>query len=126
MKRDLNLLRAILLKVEAYEKPTLPPHELTIENHDEALVAHHAGLLVEAGFLSGGGIQATGFGLYCMEGFRLTMMGYDFLETIRDPDIWSRTKSAANKIGGASLELLWEIAKEVAKEAAKVGFGLGS
>lgn len=126
MKRDLNLLRAILLKVEAHDRPTLPPHELTIQSHDEALVAYHAALLVEAGFLSDGGIQATGFGLYCTEGFRLTMTGYDFLETIRDPDVWSRTKSAASNIGGASLELLWEIAKEVAKEAVKAGFGLGS
>jgi hypothetical protein len=42
---------------------------------------------------------------------RLTWEGHEFLDDIRDPEIWRKTKDRAKSVAGAGLSLLWEIAK---------------
>jgi hypothetical protein len=47
---------------------------------------------------------------------RLTFQGHEFLDTIREPEVWRRTKEAAGKVGGAGLELLLAVGKAYAKQ----------
>ena len=42
---------------------------------------------------------------------RLTMAGHQYLETIRDPEVWRQTKESAEKIGSFSLDVLSALAK---------------
>jgi len=56
---------------------------------------------------------------------RLTMEGHDFLDTVRDPEIWRRTKQGATKAGGWTIGLLAEFGRAVLKQKAKeYGFDL--
>ena len=133
MKRDMDYIRELLLEIEGGRDyfETLSKNEtdvLGIET-DESLDeiagkkrALHLDLLAEAGLIRlthvGGG------GGYYVE--RPTWDGYEFIETMRDPTIWSRTKGAAGKAGGVGFGVLLEIGKSLVKgELAKHGIPLG-
>jgi len=108
MRRDSDLIRAILLAVEADERcdvlciPKLPGF------HDDA-VDSHTRLLVERGFLATYyPDRARGQPWACI---RLTWAGYDFLDNIRDPAVWRSVKRAASKVGSWSIDTLAAVAK---------------
>ncbi|MCY7439412.1 DUF2513 domain-containing protein [Bacillus altitudinis] len=61
--------------------------------------------LREAGFLNVNYYLGGNFRI-----FGITYEGHQFLENIRDPEIWAKTKSAAGKVGGASIHVIGEIA----------------
>lgn len=49
----------------------------------------------------------------------VTMKGHQFAENIKEPTVWNKTKSIANKIGNHTLHFLEGIAHDVAVEIAK-------
>ena len=120
MKRDMDLIRAILLKIEEQGSPTLakPP---TIEGADAPSVAEHLRLLYEAGLIDAAEHRRlAGAPLYL--DMRLTWEGHEFLENVRDPQVWSNTKAAAQKVGGFSFGLIAELAAGYLKaKAAALG-----
>lgn len=112
MRRDMDLLRLLLLKLEtisdeAHSVFVFDDDELAIEGYTEDQVAYHLELAVEAGLIDQGGNGV-------MNGFtfrRLTWDGHDFTDAIRDDDIWCKTRQGASAAGGFSLELLRDLAK---------------
>ena len=81
-------------------------------------------LLEEAGFLKGQDLSSLD-GLE-WQPKRLTYQGHEFLDTIRDGEVWRRTKAGAEKIGGASIGFVWELAKAYGKQLVteRLGFSL--
>lgn len=129
MKRDMDLIRAILLHFEAAEKPRLSSKSLVLDGWSGEQIAFHIELMKEAQLLdhqvvrpqfSDGGYMRAAFDM----GLRPTMKGYELLDSIRDPDLWRKTKEAGTRIGGAGVELLWEIAKGIAKQQMKTKLGI--
>lgn len=55
---------------------------------------------------------------------RLTWQGHDFLDKVRDPEIWHATKEGAKKAGGFSLELLGALAKGFLKKKIEAHTGV--
>ncbi|MDF2900348.1 MAG: hypothetical protein K0Q62_407 [Phenylobacterium sp.] len=55
---------------------------------------------------------------------RLTFRGHEFLDTIRDPEVWRLTQEGAAKAGGAGVQFLWELGKAYARQVAKERLGL--
>jgi hypothetical protein len=47
---------------------------------------------------------------------RLTFKGHEFLDTVRDSEVWKLTKESAQKAGVASVQVLFEIGKAYAKQ----------
>jgi hypothetical protein len=108
MRRDSDLIRAILLAIEADERCEilcLPK----IDDYDDAMVHFHARLLIEKGLLKTFFPDRTGKQPWVC--IRLTWEGYDFLDTIRDPMVWRSVKRAATKVGSWSIETIAAIAK---------------
>jgi hypothetical protein len=125
MKRDMSLVREVLLRVEALDMPPAAraicrgwDPEFKIEGYSEQLVDQHLRLLTEAGFING----KPAADAVMLEG--LTWEGHEFLDTVRSPEIWRRTKEAAGKVGGVSISILAEIAKATAKMVIKEHLGL--
>lgn len=126
MKRDMDLVRELLLKLESL--PLEPGHALVLMpessevatgEHSGAEIEYHLSLILEAGFVED-------VDLHPMRGItftRLSWRGHEFLDTIRSPQVWHETKSGIAKIGGASVELAWEIAKGYAKHLVKEKLG---
>lgn len=93
MKRDMDLVRDILLKAEAAERP-LQVESFYALNDSKELVNYHLELLIEHGFLDGAlhgswGSRVVSGTIHC-----LTWDGQDFLEGMRDQRVWETVKKA--------------------------------
>lgn len=125
MRLDKDLIRQILLAVEADEGPVYEAVLLEFEGRSESQVGYHVMQLVEAGYLVGEDLSSLDDEL-AWEAQRLTYRGHEFLDTIRDDEVWSRTKTAVGKVGGASLSMFLELGKGYAKQviAERMGISL--
>ena len=123
MKRDMDLIRDLLLKIEdgqrSFDLLTPEVAEILGENGDDRLprqqaelLEYHLTLLDSAGLIT---IQAKLSGAVWQIG-QITWAGHDFLDTIRDPAIWRATKAGAKQAGGFSLDLLKALAKGLIKK----------
>nr|WP_272874714.1 DUF2513 domain-containing protein [Roseomonas haemaphysalidis] len=122
----MDLVRSMLLAIEASE-PYADVMRMDIDgllpeddeqNTEYLRRYYHAELLVDAGFIKG---DAT-VGEYLVQS--ITWQGYEFLDAVRDPEIWKKTKAGVKSVGTASVAIIWEIAKGYAKQAAQTKLGL--
>ncbi len=125
MKRDMDLLRELLFRLEASPKIYAGRKSLSFEGRPDDEVTLHLKLLEDAGYIDrppparpvpgGAGIEI---------GMRLTHAGYEFLDSVRDPAIWSETKAGARKVGGFSVDLLMALAKGFIKKRLEENTGI--
>lgn len=110
MKRDWDLVRHILLKLEeqATVQSKLLPADLPA--FDEETVSYHFRLLDDAGLITakciGGGKR-----LHCVA-TGMTWAGHEFLDSVRTVTLWNRTKELVREKG---LELSFDAVKAAAK-----------
>lgn len=109
MKRDMDLVREILLQVESHNSPDEELENLKVEGFDDLLIFYHVHLLSDAGLLWA--TEARAIGIYEWSPIALTWAGHEFLDSIRDPEIWEKTKNSARSAGGFTMDLLKDIAK---------------
>lgn len=117
MKRDMDFIRDLLLRIEAGQTSFGPQVEApagpetaeqawgAFEDADSKL-QEHIKLLSERRLID----EVVFLDEQILVG-RLTWDGQDFVNTIRDPEIWSRTKSGALAAGGWTADLLKDLAK---------------
>jgi hypothetical protein len=124
MTRDMELVRSILLLVESSDVPPSMDDVLgQLPERKSEEVAYHLKMMIEqVGFLNAISVGA-------IEGdswidLELTWSGHEFLEAVRDPEVWRRTKEGAQKAGNAGLGFMWELAKAYAKHVAKERLGI--
>lgn len=98
MKRDMDLARKILLKIEE-EYVSTAIINLCIEGYDMEAVAYHCKILHEAGLVSDYGAQYGSDEIYVFGVGALTWEGNDYLDKIRDDSFWKKTKDAINQKG---------------------------
>jgi len=114
MKRDMDLIRRMLIEIEANDSC-----ELT--DVSEEIFAQHVPLLTEEQLIKGRvaleslngppGVQQT------MAYVRLTSKGQDFLASIRDESVWNKTKAKVAEIGGTiAFSMLSALANKCLKE----------
>ena len=121
MKRDMDLVRELLLRLEAIDIPAgvlrpVSPHNpaFAFESHSPDDIGRHFAMLVSGGFVETGSPRPFGPDGSLM--FRqLTWAGHDFLDSVRDPVLWKQTKDGALKAGGWTFELLKQLATGYAK-----------
>jgi hypothetical protein len=110
MKRDLNLIKEILLFVEA--KSDTLPNPIQITGYLEDEVNYHCLLLLESDYIQG---QKLGYGNVFPS--RLTSKGHDFLDASRDNGIWKKTIETIKEHGGSfTLEIVKTLAIDFAKQ----------
>lgn len=137
MKRDLDLIRKILLDLEG-RTPNLADDRLGFDlskvsaelGTTEQELQYHLVLLYEAEYIDGFALR----GLSHKSGKAMTLDseyawlaiphhitwdGHEFLETVRDEKIWASTKGAAKKIGSFSVDTLKELGKGFIKKQVK-------
>ena len=107
MKRNPDLIRDLMLALEAAEGAELLRLPM-LAQYRAHQVEHHFRLLVEADLATAGYTSSDGRRWIAV---RLTWPGHDYLDKIRDPQIWHHTKAAMSKAGTWSLETMGAIAK---------------
>ncbi len=121
MKRDMDLVRQLLLQIEQNGSPALS-NVPSMEGFDNDDVVHHVTLLRQAGLVKA--IDASSFDGVDYLQIEMTWQGHEFLDDVRDPEIWKKTKEGAGKVGSLSLGVLADIAKAaVAAKMKDLGFG---
>ena len=110
MKRDMDLVRLILLEIEDKYRSTAI-YDLAIDGYDTEMVAYHCKILYEAGLISDYKAQYADNEIYVFGVGSLTWNGNDFLEKIRDDSQWKKVKETITKKG---LPLVVDTIKSVA------------
>lgn len=118
MKRNWDTIREILIRLEE-----MPPEKQCLELADFPSVrayeySYHVEILMEAGLIDGQmcktiGPQADGF-----LAMRMTWAGHEFLDAIRNDNLWKKAKDSFVKEG---LAMTFDLVKSVAKDIA-VGY----
>ncbi len=129
-RRDMDMIRDLLLQIEGGKKafqiidPTSaaalgvePEVEMTSE--EAAKLELHLEMLADAQFIT---IARLSGGYWQIKS--LTWTGHDFIDSVRDPEIWKDTKDAATKAGGFTVDLLKALAKGLIKTQLKKHTGL--
>ena len=115
MKRDLNLVREILLKLEPlpahFDEPvtlTVGQGPLAIDGRSPDEIGYHLRVMAQGDLIRRGEINK---GTMSFPYYGLTWEGHEILDDVRDPEIWRKTKERAKAVGSVGLGFLWEIAK---------------
>jgi exonuclease V gamma subunit len=113
MKRDIDLIREILLALE--DAPEFDaPLNLTIDGYDENEINYHAYLLDQAGLIKAFNFSADESSIW--KASHLTWSGHEFLAAAKDDTRWKKTKAIVAKHGGNAT---FEVIKTLLTEAVK-------
>lgn len=104
MRRDLDLARTILRRIEA--APTVRDWiDITVEHHSAEVVSYHVMLLAKEGLIEA--IDLSDSDGFVWKSIRLTWAGHEFLDAARDESRWSKAKDIVlNKSGGLTFDVL--------------------
>ena len=126
MKRDLDLIRTILLRLESIDVPAghcipVGPNDLETEGYSGEQVAYHIQLLKSGGFVRELGSKPSRYGLNYSG---LSWEGHEFLDSVRDEKVWRDTRNAVQTIGGFTFGMVTDVAKEILSAKIKSAIGL--
>ena len=116
MKLNQDCIRDLLLYLEdnlGYQK-TLVINDLTLTPYNKTELMYTADRLIEANYINaniGWNMQSS----HVIVVTSISYQGHQFLDTIRDKDIWTKTKSKASKFASISLPILQELATSFIK-----------
>ncbi|MDO9141452.1 MAG: DUF2513 domain-containing protein [Methylobacter sp.] len=110
MQRNWDIIRKILLKVEALPTEGSDFYSADLADTDAETSAYHMRLLLEAGLIIGGCRDALG--PPSCHANRLTWEGHEFLDKIKNETLWQRIKATARSKG---IDLSFTVIKDVAK-----------
>ena len=116
MKRDIELIRMVMLAAEESKDP----YELVdpkFEGHNETEISYHIALLDDAGLLHGQ--DRSAIGVFRWSAGALTWAGHEFVEAVRDESVWKEALAITAKSGdGTVFEVLNKALMQVLEKRA--------
>jgi hypothetical protein len=128
MRRDPNLVRDALLMIEGLDIPAgatmlyyVGENGFVVDGNSNDAVSQHLIWLIEGGYING----ESQNGAFVIRS--LSWDGCEFLDKVRDPEIWSTAKDGAKKVGSWSVGLLADLAKTaIVAKAHSLGLPIGA
>jgi hypothetical protein len=114
MKRDMELVRAILLAMEA-PSHDFAPHPFTVAGYDQDVIGHHLWLMEQGELITAS--DMTGMG----EASCITWKGHDFLDTVRSEKVWTGVKT---QLTDQAMSLPFALVQDLAIKIAAAHVGL--
>lgn len=114
MKRDMDLVRKLLIKIEEVYEPGqkgISVSKVMIDGYDAQTVVEHLMLMKEADLLQSIDAKTYATGSTIVSIGNLTNKGYDTLEDFRNDTIWNKTKDVVKEKG---LPMVIDVFKDVA------------
>jgi len=114
MKRDWEIIRAILLRLESASTPNTYLNAEAIEEFPTQAVAYNMRLLSQAGFIKARILEtSTGSGeIGAALAQHLTNSGHELLDTMRSDTVWSKIKDTFKSKG---VEMTFDLVLSVGK-----------
>jgi DNA-binding PadR family transcriptional regulator len=117
VRLDNDVVRDLLLTIEREQDS--PDVQLPIGDKDYPRFYAAAQKLEEAGLIEAEWVPDAETDEEYWVITELTEDGHEFLDTVRDPAIWKKTKAVAKKGGAATVDAVFTIAKEILKAEIK-------
>ncbi|BBM65278.1 hypothetical protein VA249_19240 [Vibrio alfacsensis] len=117
MKRDMELIRKLLMSIEELENPSSTA--ISIDGYEERVVNYHLYLLIQADLLNGNFDFEGGGNLSIPDYvriYRVTWSGHEFIDNVRSEDVWNTLKSEFKEVSFSSLT---NISKQLVEGFAK-------
>lgn len=110
MKRDMELIRLLLLQVEEGKPPA------ALESYSEEKTVYNSALLIEKGLVKGA-IRKNRIGIPVgTKSISLTWEGHDFLDAARNEKIWKKATAFLKSKGlEASIDLMKQLLVQFTK-----------
>lgn len=125
MRRDLDLVRSILIYVEKAEDE-VDAEDLVTDGWPFEIVAYHVRLMAHHGLvdLSDDTRDMNGETLSLVVS-GLTWGGQDYLDAIRDPKVWAKVKKTVKEaVGSTTFEVVRQTGTMVAMSMVKAKLGI--
>lgn len=116
MRRDMDLVREILLAVESYPHG-YAPQTLSIEGYTQEQIGYHAYLLLQAGLVEGLNRNLDQAPSPSAIIINLTWSGHEFLSSSRSPTVWMQAKQVMAKVGDGSFGVWQSVLTELVKHS---------
>jgi hypothetical protein len=111
MKRDMDLIREILLRAEETPAGSRWVAE-SLLGHNTAEVVEHVKLLIDAGYVDGRTVTSEAAMI-----LRITHDGHEFIDASREPTRWEKAKAKALSAGvPISITVMKAILDQLIKE----------
>lgn len=116
MNRDMDLARTLLIQIEEERAPSsLSKIVKKNEGTDLECLRYNLKQLHQAEYIKGNIIEFVSGG-YDMHNIELTWKGHDFIDSVRDDEVWAKTKKGAEEARGFTIDLLKDLAKGLVKK----------
>lgn len=124
MKRDLDLIRRILLESEACDELPIYSDRFEFDGYDLVTINRHIVLLMDVNYLDAECFPSMNNTQLCIIN-RITMSGYDYLDSIRSNRVWSTVKRGICAVVGGAASASLDVIKQYAGEVLLKELGLG-
>ncbi|MCP5007735.1 MAG: DUF2513 domain-containing protein [Planctomycetes bacterium] len=117
MKRDWELIRAILLRLEESNRPNAVVKASAFPDIPEQEVNYNISLLRNDGYIEASILESKpGGGIYAATAQRLTNHGHDLLDSIRKDSVWDKIKE---KFKTNDIDMTYDLVLTFGKEIIK-------
>ena len=114
MKRDMDLVRKIILAIESHEHGSMD-EMVVVDGYSDEQVGYHAHLMLQAGLIDGFDISARDENSPTVQPTSLTWAGHEFADNARNDTTWNKAKTTvAEKVGTVAFGVLTELLKKIA------------
>jgi Hypothetical protein (DUF2513) len=115
MKRDLELIRQLMLAIELKDT-RFGAESIEIDGYDSSQINYHLELMIEAKLVDGIVISQT-FNRFAIIIEKLSWEGCNFLDDARNESVWQKTMEIVKDKGGSvSVGVLIQLLASVAKQ----------
>lgn len=120
MKRDMDLIRLILITMEDSARP-IDANAFTDQSHDFATVAYHFDLMQQAGLIHASIHGSSGRDYVLATADQITWQGHEFLSAVRGDSVWSEVK---REVAKKAVDVPFAIIAQLATAMVMAQFGL--
>ncbi len=114
MKRNLELIRHILLTMESSSKTRICIEDFETTEYDPKTISYHINLLLDCDYLDATVVPMCGCPYDQFIVHRLTSQGHDYLDSVRDDNIWEETKKQIGKVSSSvSLDIIKSVSGKI-------------
>ena len=115
MRREMELIRQLLLPIEDQGNDLNAwIEDAILDGWSKDQISHHTWLLKDGGYIEAidlSSLDGSEWAPRC-----LTLRGHEFLDAVREKDVWVKTLELAKKGGVGTFEAIKEIAVTLAKK----------
>jgi hypothetical protein len=117
MKRDMNLVRQLVLTIEAGTSG-FAPRELTVVGYTQEQIGYHLFIMLEAGLIRGTDVTVHAAKSPTAIATSLTWAGHEFADASRDEALWAKAMNQINETtGSVTIDLLKKLLTSLASSA---------